>query len=709
MTDRTGVSLVRCESYTRENIFAAVDQVFQHFGGIQTLIKRGTRVLLKPNFIKESPPEACAITHPLIIEAVAKKIIELGATPVIGDSPAFGAVARIAHRAGLDRFAREYGVDIIELDSPRKVKAVCGTKPFLLTVSGKALDVDAIINLPKLKAHVQLLFTASVKNMYGCVSGKRKAWRHFQSHDNLEWYTEMLLANYQAVKPTFTLVDAVMAMEKHGPTGGVPRQVSLIIGGTDCIAIDRVVAEILNVSPSHVPLLETARKHSIGEQNVTNIKIFGESLSSVKIPDFLLPKLRPIGFNIFRIIKSLARHLWMKRFAKALLFLMVFNLAMTTHAFSETDKLKNFPSHIEHGDIIHVPTGIKVQFSKLTPFFDCAEVFYVGEIHANMASHQVQLKIFKAYYEKFGNNMAIGMEMFTRPYQPFLDHWIAGEITEEKFLEDTRWDKEWGYDYILYKDILDFAREKNIPVIALNAPKDLVKMVREKGLKNLSEEEKEKLPEIDTTDFFHRVYLKMAIERHADVSNEFERYNDIQSLWEEYMAQTIIDYLSSWEGKGKKFLAFIGNGHIVYDFGVPKRVFRRNSLPYYTVYPAEFQDGKPAADRELFSPAIPLEPADFVWVIPPSGAQKKPVYLGVQLQKVPDNKLVIQEILPESPAEKAGLEVGDAIVSVDEKPVKNVVELIHYLQTKQFGDICYVEIDRDGTRISYPVTLFQME
>ena len=89
------------------------------------------------------------------------------------------------------------------------------------------------------------------------------------------------------------------------------------------------------------------------------------------------------------------------------------------------------------------------------------------------------------------------MEMFTRPYQPFLDRWIAGEIDENKFMEDTQWDTEWGYDYALYKDILDFAREKKIPVVALNAPKAVVKMVSKKGLKDLSEEEKNLLPEID--------------------------------------------------------------------------------------------------------------------------------------------------------------------------------------------------------------------
>lgn len=408
--------------------------------------------------------------------------------------------------------------------------------------------------------------------------------------------------------------------------------------------------------------------------------------------------------------KSFIMHLRMKSFSTVILFLSVFSLLLPMSAFPESDRIKNFPQQVALNDIIHIPTGEKVQFAILSHFFNCASVLYVGETHENMASHQVQLKILKACFEQFGNNIAIGMEMFTRPYQPFIDQWIAGEIDEQKFLEETQWDKEWGYDYSLYKDILDFAREKKIPVIALNAPKDLVKIVSKKGLKALSEEEKKQLPEIDTDDYFHRVYLANAIRGHVmDPSANLERYNGVQCLWEEYMAQTVADYLSSWEGKDKKFLVFAGNGHIIYDFGIPKRVFRRNFLPYYTIYPAEFRENKPTADQDMFLQDIPLEPADFVWIIPPQTIQGKRIYLGIQIRKTSDNKLIIQEISPESPAEKAGFLAGDAILSIDGKILESVMGLVHYLQTKQFGDTCTVEIERNGKKTFSEVTLFEMK
>lgn len=407
-------------------------------------------------------------------------------------------------------------------------------------------------------------------------------------------------------------------------------------------------------------------------------------------------------------MKKPVKQLWSKGLRFFIAFLLAFHFLLPMSAFPDADRLKNFPAQVVIEDIIHVPTGQKIPFSALSSFFDCASVLYVGETHANKASHQVQLKILKAHYERFGSKLAIGMEMFTRPYQPFLDQWVAGEIDEKKFLEDTRWYGEWGFDYALYKEILDFAREKKIPVIALNAPKEVVTMVRTKGLIDLSEEEKKLLPEIDTSDFFHRFYLEKVLPELVKRMANIERFDNVQCLWEEYMAQIITDYLSSWEGKDRKFLAFVGNGHIIYDFGIPKRVFRRAFLPYYTIYTTEFKDGKPTA-QHLFMPEIPLEPADFVWAIAPLEPEKKRVYLGVQFQKRDDNKLVIQRITPKSPAEKTGFMEGDVILSIDHKAVKNDMELVHYLQTKQFGDTCIVEIDRDGTKITYAVTLFEFE
>ncbi len=310
------VSLVKCTTYSQHEVSKAIDKTFSYFDGIESFVKKGEKVLLKPNFLRESSPRKCVITHPIVIETVARKVLEAGGVPIIGDSPAFGSIKKIASYIGLDKVARDLGIDIIELDRPRKVSLTCGGKKFSLTVSGKALDVDTIINLPKLKAHVQQLYTAGIKNMYGCVSGKRKVWRHFMAKNDLEWYSDMLIANYQLVKPSFTILDSIQAMEEKGPTGGLPKDVSLIVGGIDGIALDRVVAELLFVNPQEVPVLRAAERLNIGVQDLSHIKIVGEELSSVKVEDFVLPELKPIGFDILRVLKSIMKHQWLKLVGK---------------------------------------------------------------------------------------------------------------------------------------------------------------------------------------------------------------------------------------------------------------------------------------------------------------------------------------------------------------------------------------------------------
>ena len=122
----------------------------------------------------------------------------------------------------------------------------------------------------------------------------------------------------------------------------------------------------------------------------------------------------------------------------------------------KTERLRNFPAEISEGDIVHVATGEKITFSQLADSFDGARIIYVGEVHSNRESHELELQVLKEFYERSGGNLAIGMEMFKRPHQEILDKWTNGEISEKDLLYLTEWDYEWGYDYNHYKEIMDF-------------------------------------------------------------------------------------------------------------------------------------------------------------------------------------------------------------------------------------------------------------
>ncbi len=111
--------------------------------------------------------------------------------------------------------------------------------------------------------------------------------------------------------------------------------------------------------------------------------------------------------------------------------------SLTTIA--ETEGSRNFPAEISVGDIVHVATGEKITFSQLADSLDGARIVYVGEIHSNKESHDVQMQVLKEFYKRYGDNIAIGMEMFKRPHQDVLDKWTVGEISEKDLLSSTDW------------------------------------------------------------------------------------------------------------------------------------------------------------------------------------------------------------------------------------------------------------------------------
>ncbi len=71
----------------------------------------------------------------------------------------------------------------------------------------------------------------------------------------------------------------------------------------------------------------------------------------------------------------------------------------------EADRLRNFPSEISVGDIVHVATGEKITFAQLADSFDGARIVYVGEIHSNKESHDVQMQALPPIYSHFTPKM----------------------------------------------------------------------------------------------------------------------------------------------------------------------------------------------------------------------------------------------------------------------------------------------------------------
>ena len=306
MTDST-VTLTRCNDYEADKVSACLKKHIELLGGLEKFIKRGDFVLLKPNFIAPRSAQFATQTHPAVIIEMAKLVKDFGARPFVADSPAWANVRICTFALGLTEPLKKLNVPIKSLNRP--VKCRIGENGTTIGISSVALDADAIINLPKFKSHQQLVATFAVKNMFGVVSGKRKALLHFEKGKSIDNFYQMLIDIYRYTKPVFTIIDAVEVMDGPGPIRGRTRPLGWLIGGTEPIAIETICCKLINIEPDTIPIIRQARKINFGCSDFSKIKVLGDDFSRQTCTDFVLPQLIPIRFSLPRVCKSIAKQI----------------------------------------------------------------------------------------------------------------------------------------------------------------------------------------------------------------------------------------------------------------------------------------------------------------------------------------------------------------------------------------------------------------
>jgi uncharacterized iron-regulated protein len=304
-------------------------------------------------------------------------------------------------------------------------------------------------------------------------------------------------------------------------------------------------------------------------------------------------------------------------------------------------------------------------------------VVFVGESHDRFDHHLTQLEIIRRLHA-IHPRMAIGMEMFQQPFQGVLDDYIAGRLSERELLRTTEYYQRWRFDFRLYAPILRYAREQQLPVVALNLPVELTRKVGREGRDALTAEERAQLPsEIDRSDSAYEQRLREIYVQHADHGHGFDRFLDVQLLWDEGMAQRAADYLMAHPDYHMVILA--GSGHLARGSGIPRRLERR--LPMSSAIVLNGWDG-----------ALETDLADFILLtqqrkLPPSGR------LGVLLDNATE-VLKVDTCLPDSPCTRAGLMRGDRFLSIDGEPVDDMTDLRLAMWDKQPGDTVILRVSR---------------
>jgi uncharacterized iron-regulated protein len=247
-----------------------------------------------------------------------------------------------------------------------------------------------------------------------------------------------------------------------------------------------------------------------------------------------------------------------------------------------------------------------------------ADVVYLGETHTRAADHKAQLAILKALHRQ-NPKVAIAMEMFQLPYQDTLDRYIRGEISENQLLEQTEYKQRWGYEWDYYAPMLRYAREHQLPAIALNVPTETIRRAATAGWSGLTSQDKQWLPprsEIHTDNQQYRERLREIFDgMHAEYnsSGNFEFFLLAQVLWDETMAANIAKFAT--QHPQYQVVVLAGSGHIANRYGIPNRVARRMNTADFTHKSVllSSQPGKTAISDSGDSNNINSAIADYIW------------------------------------------------------------------------------------------------
>jgi uncharacterized iron-regulated protein len=324
-----------------------------------------------------------------------------------------------------------------------------------------------------------------------------------------------------------------------------------------------------------------------------------------------------------------------------------------------------------------------------------ARLVLVGESHTDMDYHRCELRVLQELV-RAGRPVLVGLEMYPYPEQRSLDDWVDGRLTEEAFLQASRWYESWGYNWLYYRDIFLLAREHKLRMFALNAPREVVTAVRKKGFKNLTPEEAAHIPtDIDTSSPEHRTLFKSFFEAGGDALHsamseaQWDAMIAAQATWDATMAFHAVKALQEHGGQDTVMVVLVGSGHVVYGLGIQRQAARKFDGRIVTVAPVNVRDEEGHEVR-----TVQASYADFVWGLP---AETDPLYpsLGLSTSPVEGEKaLKVILVSEKTPAEKAGAQVGDVIVSLDGTAVPDKETLNRLVAAKRWGDEAALTVRR---------------
>ena len=248
-----------------------VRKAIKALGGMSRFVKKGNRVLIKPNIAFARPPEGAANTNPEVVAELVQLCFEAGAKEVIVLDYTLDPARITYEMSGIAKAAEAKGARAVYI-SPRDFVPIEVPKGKILSaydvrVLKQVLDADVFINVPIAKTHGSARLTLGMKNLMGIIQD-RGAWH--RSGDLHQCIADFVTA----VKPHLTVIDAIRILASGGPKGpGRVEQKDTIIASTDIVAADAYATTLFGLTPNDVPHIIKAAELGVGVADLKRVKI----------------------------------------------------------------------------------------------------------------------------------------------------------------------------------------------------------------------------------------------------------------------------------------------------------------------------------------------------------------------------------------------------------------------------------------------------
>lgn len=265
-----------------------VEEVLAPLGGVESLIKPKSTVVLKPNAGHVASAETSVNTNPEVIAAVIKEIRKAGPKEIIlAEASAIGCdTMESLEVSGILKAAEDAGVDkVIDIKSDKDLINIpirdARSDLTKIRLPRFLLEAEHIVNLPIFKSHASMVFTCALKNIKGVVQDKV----HYQMHQTD--LAKAMMDLWSVIRADLTIADLIRPAEGFGPHSTVPTDFGCLVAGKDPVALDATVCRMVGLDVGEVAYFEPARERGLGNYDEEFIDVVGKSIKEVYKPLWL--------------------------------------------------------------------------------------------------------------------------------------------------------------------------------------------------------------------------------------------------------------------------------------------------------------------------------------------------------------------------------------------------------------------------------------